>query len=135
MPNGKLFMWKAMRKETFNLGHCKTFSIVYNIDLFQAMNKLVSNFCEDTWHHIRRAWQKVWYGFSWLLFGWVCLLVIKQGIKGRVVAERFESYPLLQRSSTILSDFLFSLVIRLTTLNAKKIGNVILMLCIISFFS
>jgi len=28
-----LFMWKAMRRETFNLGHCKTFSIVYNIDV------------------------------------------------------------------------------------------------------
>jgi len=33
MPNGKLFMWKAMRREAFNLAHCKTCSIIYNIDI------------------------------------------------------------------------------------------------------
>jgi len=46
----------------------------------------------------------------------------------------YESYHLLWMSSAILSGFLSSLVFELTALNSKKIGNVILMFRIISFF-
>jgi hypothetical protein len=33
LPSGKGLKWMARRRETFNLGHYKTFSIVYNIDI------------------------------------------------------------------------------------------------------
>ena len=37
-------MWKAMRRETFNLGHCKIFSIVYNIDIDRQIQIIRHNY-------------------------------------------------------------------------------------------
>jgi len=38
LPSGTMHMWIAKRKATFNIGHCKTFAIVYNIDILDLEN-------------------------------------------------------------------------------------------------
>jgi len=32
LPSGTMHMWIAKRKATFNIGHCKTFAIVYKMN-------------------------------------------------------------------------------------------------------